>query len=199
MTVTLLPPPGTVHSFWILFSTMKTKETPQILPLPVLTLCMSRRAIYTCPARPHLWLVHPRCLFRPTASHGWTFDQDEPPAEPPQLPSCNQEGFASKMEVAMGERAGLDRRMSHRTQQSGSECECEFSVTLCFNNEVQHGYLRPQVHIRLALPTQHLARCIQLARFTPFRAILQIQIRQFMRVLARECFQGFGHELGVPR
>jgi len=130
---------------------------------------------------------------------GWTFDQDEPPAQPLQLPSRNQEGFSSKMEVAMGERAGLDRRMSHRTQQSGSECECEFSVKLCFNNEVQHGYLRPQVHIRLALPTQHLARCIQLARFTPFRAILQIQIRQFMCVLARECFQGFGHELGLPR
>ena len=78
----------------------------------------------------------------------------------------------------MGERAGLHWQMGRCLQQSG--CKCEFSVKLCFHNKVQDGYLRPQVLIRLALPTQHLARSIQLACFTPFRAILQIC--QFMCV-----------------
>lgn len=72
-TVTLLPPPRTIrtllHSCWIPFSTMKNMENPQILLLLALTLCRSRRAIYTCLARLRLWLVHPRCLFRPPASH----------------------------------------------------------------------------------------------------------------------------------
>jgi len=149
---------------------------------PAFTLYKSRRAIYTCPARLRLWLVlhsaSKASLQANGTKQGWTFDQDEPPARPPQPPSRNQEGFASKLEVAMGERAGLHRRTGHCLQQSG--CKCEFSVKLCFHNEVQHGYLRPQVLIRLALLAQRLARCIQLARFTPFREILQI--RQFMCV-----------------
>ena len=66
-TVTLLPPPRTIRSCWILFSTMKTKEIRRTLPLPGLTLCRSRRAIYTCPARLRLWPVLPRRLFRPPA------------------------------------------------------------------------------------------------------------------------------------
>jgi len=78
---------------------------PQILPFPALTLYKSRRAIYTCPARLRLWLVlhsAPKASLQANGTkQGWTFDQDEPPARPPQPPSRNQEGFASKMEVAM--------------------------------------------------------------------------------------------------
>lgn len=62
------------------------------------------------------------------------------------------------MEVAMGERAGLDRRTGRRPQQFG--CECGFSVKLCFHNEVRYVYFHPQVLVRLALLAQHLARCI---------------------------------------
>ena len=93
------------------------------------------------------------------------------PTQPPQPPSRNQEGFASKLEVAMGQRPGLHRRTGCCLQESG--CQCEFSVKLCFHNEEQHGYRCPQVLIRSALPAHHLARSIQFARFTRFRANLQ--------------------------
>ena len=125
------PPPCTIHCCWILFSTMKTREIPRVLPLPALTLCLSRRAIYTCPARLHFWLGDSRRLFRPTASHkAGPLIKTTPLLSHHSPLLANQEGLASKMEAAMGERAGLDRRSSHRTQQSG--CECEFYVKFKF-------------------------------------------------------------------
>ena len=141
--------------------------------------------------------MDPRRLFRPTASHkAGPLIKTTPLLSHHSPLLANQEGLASKMEAAMGERAGLDRRTSHCTQQSG--CECEFYVKFKFpQRSITWLPLSPCSYsvsrYRSASCPMHLT-----CPFHPFRSNSPIQIRQSMCVLARECFQGFGRELGMP-
>ena len=125
------PPPCTIHCCWILFSTMKTREIPRVLPLPALTLCMSRRAIYTCPARLHFWLGGFKTSLQTNGAQGWTFDQDDPPAQPPQPPS--RKPRRPRVEDGGSNGRKSRSRPANESSHSTTGCECEFYAKFKFS------------------------------------------------------------------
>ena len=158
-----------------------------------LTLYKSRRAIYTCPARLHLSLVHPRRLFRQIvpnkagpliktspplshhspllatkkASHGgwrWPWEKEQVFTENGLLPSIRMP-MRIFCQIMFPQRSTTWLPLAPSSYSVSPSCSASCPIH----------------------PT---------CPFHPFQS--KSPIHQFMGVMVREWFQGLGRELGVP-